>query len=170
MLEIPTLVPSKLSTDDRGSFSKLFSGEGILESFSISQVNLSKNYEIGTLRGLHYQYPNLDAKIITVLRGSIIDVAVDIRKQSTNFLGIYKYKLSADENHSLYIPKGFAHGFITLSSNTQVHYLHDEKYFADQQLGINALDSELGINWENKVKIISERDKNLPNIRNFKGV
>ena len=117
------------------------------------------------LRGLHYQIdPFSQSKLITVLSGEILDVAVDLRKSSNTFGNHFKIRLSSDDKKSLFIPKGFAHGYLTLSDDTLVCYKVDNYYNRDSQRGISFQDPSLNIDWEYDISnfIISERDKKLP--------
>ena len=153
--------------DERGTFLKIF-GEKISDSlnFHIKQVNYSHNNELGTIRGLHYQSKISDAKIVTCTRGSVFDVAVDLRPNSLSFGMHVAIHLSEKNAKALYIPKGFAHGFQTLSDNADILYLHDESYLPNCQKGLSVFSKELNIHWPLSFKQISQKDLNLEDFTN----
>lgn len=156
--------------DERGTFLKIF-GEKIADScnFHIKQVNYSHNNNLGTIRGLHYQSQVPDAKIVTCLRGSIFDVAVDLRPNSSSFGRHITIHLSQQNAKAVYIPKGFAHGFQTLSDNADLLYLHDEDYQPNFQKGLSVFSEELSIRWPLSVTEISQKDSNLEHFINDRG-
>ena len=121
------------SKDSRGNFSKIFTSDFFYQQGfkkKISQVNISTNIKKGTVRGFHYQKkPRNEQKIVICNKGTILDVLIDLRKKSKNFLKIYKFLLSENKNNCLLIPKGFAHGFQSLTNNTQIIYFHSELYY-----------------------------------------
>jgi dTDP-4-dehydrorhamnose 3,5-epimerase len=151
--------------DDRGSFSVQFSKKELSEygiDFEVKQCNLSKNYKAGVLRGLHYQKePYSEIKLISCLRGSIIDVIVDFRKESPTYLQYQSFELSEENNKSLYIPPMCAHGFQTLRDNTIVSYQVSQYFMPDYYAGLRWNDPKLNIKWpECEHRIIIERDNN----------
>ena len=151
----------KINEDERGFFSKLFSKDEFKEfgiNLSVKQVNLSHNSKKGTLRGMHYQDPQPDAKLITCISGSILDVALDIRKNSDTFLQWHAVVLDSRKFNSFLIPKGFAHGFITLENDVNILYLHDQEYLPLNQSAINPFDPSINIEWKQEVTSISDRD------------
>ena len=162
------LVNHKVFNDNRGSFSKLYSINN--KSFSykninIKQINISHNIKTGTVRGLHFQNPPfIEEKIVTCLKGSIFDIVVDLRKESKNFLRWQSISLSEKDNFSIYIPKGFAHGFQTLEDNTNLLYFHSEDHVHAADNGINPLDPFLNINWPIEISEISDKDSNQKKI------
>ena len=163
------------SKDQRGNFSKIFTSDFFYKQGfkkNISQMNISTNIKKGTVRGFHYQKkPKNEQKIVYCNKGSIIDVLIDLRKKSKYFLKIYKFLLSENKNNCLLIPKGFAHGFQSLTNNTQIIYLHSESYYKKLDAGINPLDKKFNFIWPIKVTEISKRDRSLPIINNlFKGI
>ena len=163
------------SKDTRGDFSKIFSKDIFYKlgfKNKVAQINISTNLKKGTIRGFHYQKkPRNDQKLIICNKGKIFDVAIDLRKKSKNFLKIYKFKLSEKKNNCLFIPKGFAHGFQSLTNNTQIIYIHSELYFKKLDSGINPFDKNLKFKWPIKVKNFSKRDSLLPIInKSFKGL
>ena len=158
-----------LKNDDfRGCFMESFR-QDLFEKYVnnnsfFCQENIVKSQKM-VLRGLHYQIdPFSQSKLITVLSGEILDIAVDLRKSSKTFGNHFKIRLSSDDKKSLFIPKGFAHGYLTLSDDTLVCYKVDNYYNRDSQRGIYFQDPSLNIDWEYDISdfIISERDKKLP--------
>ena len=167
--EIPGLLvyePNVLS-DSRGYFfesynEKLFTEEGVNTRFVQDNQSLSS---YGVIRGLHYQLnPFPQAKLIRVLVGRILDVAVDLRKGSPSFGQHFDIELSAENKKQLFIPKGFAHGFSVLSEKAEVLYKCDVFYHKESERGIRFDDPSLSIDWQipgNKA-IISDKDQLLP--------
>lgn len=152
--------------DDRGFFfesynKKEFEKIGIREEFVQDNTSKSKR---GVLRGLHFQKRVAQGKLIRVVKGAIYDVIVDIRKNSQSYGKWYGIKLSAKNKKMLYIPKGFAHGFLSLEDNTEIIYKCTERYLPECERGIIYNDKELNINWKFKEfgidrLILSEKDK-----------
>jgi len=162
------LICTDRKKDFRGSFQKYFDTQNSpLKSFRVNQLNHSINAKEGTLRGMHFQNVRADAKIVICTKGSIFDCVVDIRANSPTFGQKFSVILSEHETISLYIPKGFAHGFQTMEKDSHVLYLHDEDYLPSQQNGISPLCNSLAIEWPLKVSSISERDSNLPDFMTF---
>ena len=128
MINIPKIIKLNKFEDKRGYFLEYFNHSFIQKKlnikFFIKQINIS-NSQKGVLRGLHFQYPKFQSKLIYVLSGKIYDVAVDIRRNSKNFGKIYKFEISAKDNKILYVPKGYAHGFLALNNNTRICYAVD---------------------------------------------
>ena len=152
--------------DDRGFFARFF----CIKEFDaaslrrdVVQINNSLSRDKGTLRGMHYQRaPRAEDKIVRCVRGSLLDVIVDLRSESPTFLGHFKIELSADNRTALYVPKGFAHGFITLQDSTEVFYLVTEFYTPESERGMRYNDPRLGIEWPMEPVVISEKDKTWP--------
>jgi len=157
----------KIWEDDRGYFfesynQKMFSQESI--SINFVQDNQAKS-EYGVIRGLHYQLePFAQTKLIRVLSGSILDVAVDIRKNSPTYGKVFTIELSAENKKQLLVPKGFAHGYSVISSVAEVFYKCDEFYNKDSEGGIAYNDPILNIDWKinNADSIVSQKDLNHP--------
>jgi dTDP-4-dehydrorhamnose 3,5-epimerase len=127
------------------------------------QDNRSMSREKDTLRGLHFQNnPKAQSKLISCTKGSVLDVAVDLRKKSPTYKKWVSVELSAENKKILFIPKGFAHGFLTLSSDTEFQYKVDEYYSPEYDRSIRFDDPELNIDWNIKNPILSEKDKNAP--------
>ncbi|MEI2739499.1 MAG: dTDP-4-dehydrorhamnose 3,5-epimerase [Chitinophagaceae bacterium] len=155
--------------DSRGCFfesynENIFRQEGIDVRW-VQDNQSSSTY--GVIRGLHYQLPPFaQSKLIRVLKGKILDVAVDIRKQSPTFGKVFMQKLSAKNKKQLFIPAGFAHGFSVLSEKAEVLYKCDNFYNKESEAGIIYDDTELNIDWQipTELAIVSEKDKNLPSL------
>ncbi len=157
------IIKNKFS-DDRGDFFRLFCEQEFKEqniSNNLNQINLSTSAQKGTVRGLHYQTsPFSEQKIVTCIKGKIWDVAVDIRKESPTYLKWISLELSAENYTSILIPEGFAHGFQTLESNSEILYFSSKPYMKEFEKGINPLDKKIKINWPLKISNISSKDKN----------
>lgn len=157
----------KVIEDSRGHFFESFNlqtfkAEGIDINFVQDNQSLSK---YGVIRGLHYQLqPHPQAKLIRVLVGTILDVAVDIRKGSPTFGKSFSIELSAENKKQLFIPAGFAHGFSVLSEHAEVLYKCDSFYDRESEAGILHNDSSINIDWKipGDKRIISEKDARLP--------
>lgn len=169
-LEIPDLllIEPLVLPDDRGFFLESykysdFSQNGIPETFT--QINQSHS-STGVIRGLHYQLPpRAQGKLVRCIRGQIFDVAIDIRKQSSSFgkwLGVI---LSAENRKMLFIPAGFAHGFYTMEE-ADVMYQTTDEYAPEYERGVIWNDPEIKIQWPDGEKIISEKDKDYPFLKN----
>jgi len=152
--------------DKRGSFTRIFCKETFaahgLETDFV-QHNFSTNTHKGTLRGLHYQNtPYEEVKLIHCMRGKICDIVVDIRRDSKTYLQHIALELDDTTPSLLYVPEGFAHGFLTLTDNAEIHYLINKPYTPEAEAGIRWNDKALSINWPDEVKIVSERDAGFP--------
>lgn len=161
--------------DDRGFFVRNFCANEfspIDKSFKIAQINHSMTRTKGTIRGMHFQYPpHAETKVISCIKGSIFDVAVDIRNGSPTFLQWYGEVLSEENMKMLYIPKGFAHGFQTLEDNVEMIYLHDEFYNKESESGIKYTDPKIGIKWELDFPLLSDKDEKYRFLdKNFQGL
>jgi len=152
--------------DERGFFARAFCAEqfrkhDLVDNFV--QFNNSLAEKKGTLRGLHYQFaPKAEVKLVRCIRGSLLDVIVDVRKDSPTFLQHFGIELSAENRSMLYVPKGFAHGFITLEDQTETMYFVDEPFAPDFERGLRWNDPALGIRWPVEVTVISDKDANHP--------
>ncbi len=156
--------------DERGYFYEGFNQAKFKKAtgvdFEVKQINQSRSSK-GVLRGLHFQKPpKSQAKLVSCLEGEVLDVAVDLRKESKTYGQITMVRLSASNKKQLYIPKGMAHGFLVLSENAKLMYQTDELYSKDHDTGIAFDDPELNISWgmSNEELILSEKDKNLPSL------
>ncbi|MEH7225931.1 dTDP-4-dehydrorhamnose 3,5-epimerase [Bacillus sp. JJ1566] len=163
------IIEPKVFEDNRGFFMesfnfKSFKGYGLEFDFIQDNHSLSVNKDV--IRGLHYQLnPKAQTKLVRVITGAIYDVAVDIRKDSPTFGQWVGVTLSEDNHRMLLVPKGFAHGFCTLTDNTHVQYKVDEYYSAENDRGILWNDPQLSINWPTANPILSEKDSNQPFLR-----
>ena len=160
-------------TDKRGVFRQLYRKDQFKEIFP--SINFCQDNEsvsnFGVLRGLHFQRdPFGQAKLVRVVKGEILDVVVDLRKKSATFTKYFKIRLSEFNQKQLFIPKGFAHGFLSLSDNTVVNYKVDNYYKPTYEEGLIWNDPFLNIDWEldHKNIIISEKDSRLPIFNNIK--
>lgn len=152
--------------DHRGWFMETFSDRE-LKKHGINTVfvqdNQSFSAQKNTLRGMHFQNaPMAQTKLIRCTKGSIIDVVVDLRKNSKTYKKWFSIELSAENKKQLFIPKGFAHGFVTLTENVEVQYKVDEFYSKEHDRSIRYDDPEIGIKWEVENPILSEKDLNAP--------
>jgi dTDP-4-dehydrorhamnose 3,5-epimerase len=143
--------------DNRGYFRELFIEKNFRNKFPFDIMSLSKR---NVLRGLHLQMINPQGKLLTVIRGKMLDVAVDCRKKSKTYGKHFSIILSDKDNTSLFVPKGFAHGFCSLEDNTILHYKCTKYRSAKSEVGILWNDPELKIKWPTKKVIISKKDKN----------
>ena len=158
------LTPAK-KIDNRGYFSRLFCQEELISinrAKNILQMNLSFSKYAGTVRGMHFQLPPYqEDKIVRCIKGSIFDVVVDIRSNSKTHGQWTSLELSASKANSIYIPKGFAHGFQTLENECEVLYCHTEIHVPEAESGFNSQCEKIGIKWPKTPKNLSCRDKNL---------
>ena len=173
-LDIPAvlLIETVRHADDRGWLSVTYNARdyaeaGIADDFT--QENQSFSQRVGTVRGLHYQRPpKSQAKLVRVLTGRILDVALDLRQDSPTFRRHVAVELSAANGKQLYVPHGFAHGFVTREEDTIVHYKLAGDYDRSLEGGIAWDDPDLGIDWgiaSDTPVVISDRDQKLPRLR-----
>ena len=156
-------------SDKRGSFMEVYSQEilSVLGDVIFIQDNESRS-KFGTLRGLHFQKdPYAQSKLIRVSLGVIQDVIIDLRKDSSTYRAWESYELSSDNNRILFIPKGFAHGFLVLSKDAIVNYKVDSSYKPNYESGVLYNDPSINIKWDLKEEqiLISEKDLSLPKIK-----
>ena len=163
------IIEPQVFGDERGRFMESWSKQkydSVLPHIDFVQDNHSYSAEKGVLRGLHYQIdPMAQAKLIRCTRGSIFDVAVDIRKNSPQYKKWTGVTLSADNKKQLFIPQGFAHGFLTLTDDVEVQYKADNYYAPHYDGNIRWDDPDIGIEWPFEPSILSEKDKNAPLLR-----
>jgi dTDP-4-dehydrorhamnose 3,5-epimerase len=156
----------ELNSDARGFFArswcqKEFEDHGL--NSNLVQCSISLNSQKGTLRGMHYQAaPFAEAKVVRCTAGVVYDVVLDLRSQSPTFKQWFATVLSAENRHSLYIPEGCAHGFLTLTDKSEVFYQMSEFYHPEAGRGVRWDDSAFEIAWPEKVEAISERDRTYP--------
>lgn len=159
------IAPEKIP-DERGFFARTWSETEFEErglDSRLVQCSLSFNTRKGTLRGMHYQRePYAETKIVRCTRGEIYDVVLDLRTGSQTFKEWVAVQLSADNHQMLYIPKGCAHGFQTLSAGAEVFYQMSEFYRPESATGVRWNDPAFAIEWPLEVTVISERDRAYP--------
>lgn len=153
-------------SDQRGEFFKIFNFDDLKEfgwDDQVQQINFSQTFNKGTVRGMHMQFLTYaEYKLVTCIKGCIFDVAVDLRKESKTYLKFFSVQLDQFNKLSLMIPPGFAHGFQVLEEDSQIIYTHSKEYSKEYEGGINALDPDIKIQWPLPVIGLSDRDKNLP--------
>jgi dTDP-4-dehydrorhamnose 3,5-epimerase len=162
------IIPEPLR-DERGFFARVFcarelAGQGLETHFV--QHSLSASSRKGTLRGMHFQTePHGEVKIVTCLKGAILDVIVDLRPASRTFRTWRGFELTEDNRHRLYIPKGFAHGFQTLTGDVEMLYLISAFYEPAAGSGVRHDDPAFGIEWPLPVTVMSDKDRRWPDFR-----
>lgn len=168
------LIEPTVHDDGRGYFMESFRQDAFESAIGYKvnfiQDNESKSTK-GVLRGLHYQLPPYaQAKLVRVIEGSVLDVAVDIRKSSPTFGQHVAVELTAENKHQLFIPHGFAHGFVVLSESATFAYKVDGYYAPEYDQGIRFNDEQLDINWNlpDQILQLSEKDRNLPLLNQIK--
>jgi dTDP-4-dehydrorhamnose 3,5-epimerase len=150
--------------DDRGFFARAFCEKeftkcGLVGHFC--QMNNSLSAKAGTLRGMHYQLaPKAETKLVRCVRGSLYDIILDLREDSPTFGHSFGVELSAENRRMMYVPKGFAHGFMTLADDTEVFYFVDEFYSPENERGIRYDDPKFKLQLPAPPSIISEKDMN----------
>jgi dTDP-4-dehydrorhamnose 3,5-epimerase len=161
--------------DKRGFFSRFFCADEFKEiglSKPIAQMNHTLTKQKGAVRGMHLQRPpHTETKVVTCIQGEVFDVAVDVRKDSPTFLRWHSEVLSSENQKSLYIPDGFAHGFQAMTDDCQLLYMHSEFYSPESEAALNVLDPRLGIEWPLEITEMSDRDRKHPMLdANYEGV
>ena len=165
------VIQPKVFDDARGyffeSYSKtVFQKNNITDEFVQDNESLSQK---GVLRGLHFQNPpHAQAKLVRVIRGSVLDVAVDIRIKSPTYGKHFSIVLSGSNKTMLYVPEGFAHGFVVLEDNTIFSYKCSRTYNKESEEGILWCDADLNIDWGIKDPLLSEKDKHAQKLRDLK--
>ncbi len=163
------IITPDVYNDERGYFFESFNKEkfellGLHADFV--QDNQSMSHK-NVLRGLHFQNPPYEqGKLVRVIQGALIDVVVDIRRNSQTFMKHFAVELNATENKMMWIPPGFAHGFVSLTDNTVLNYKCTNVYNRQSESGIYYADAELNINWNCDSPLVSDKDKNLPDFKN----
>jgi len=169
MLKGAFLIEVELHADDRGGFGRSFCSREFREHGldpQVEQCNISYNRNRGTLRGMHYQQaPHQEAKLVRCARGAIYDVIVDLRPDSATFRLWAAFELIAEPgspSKMVYVPKGFAHGFLTLRDDTEVFYQMSEFFEPGAARGFRWNDPAFRIHWPEPVRVISDRDRSYP--------
>jgi len=160
-----TVIQTAAFEDHRGSFARLFCAQELsaLGMGPIIQINHSLTRALGAVRGLHFQRPpKAEAKLVRCLAGRVLDVAVDLRAGSPTYLKWHAVELSAANRLALFLPRGFAHGFQTLTPDCELLYLHDECYSPEHEGGLRFDDPALAIPWPLPAADLSARDQGHP--------
>lgn len=159
---VPRLLPPLLFSDDRGFFRVVARNDEL--PVAMVQTNLSRSLP-GVLRGLHYQLEHSQAKLITVLQGAILDVAVDVRRSSPDFGRCYTAELSAENGQQFFIPAGYAHGFCVLGQTpADVLYHCSDYHHAGDDYGIHWNDPALAVPWPLQSPVVSAKDQVHPRL------
>jgi dTDP-4-dehydrorhamnose 3,5-epimerase len=167
-IDAVVLIEPQLLGDERGFFLEFYKRSdfvraGIAEQFV--QDNHSRSAK-GVLRGLHYQKePHAQGKLIRCLQGAIFDVAVDIRKGSPSYGKWVGWELTAENRQMLYVPPGFAHGFLTLSDSAEILYKCTDEYAPAHDRGIIWNDPDIAVRWETSAPLLSGKDRTHPRLR-----
>ncbi len=167
---VKVLVP-RIHADSRGFFLESFNERAFIEHAEISLTFVQDNHSRstrGVLRGLHYQLPPMEqGKLVRVVRGSVLDVVVDIAGSSPTFGEWFAVELTEDNHKQLWVPPGFAHGFLTLSDSADLLYKVSEYYSPEHDRGIRWDDPDIGIDWPDVGidPIVSQKDEDAPVLR-----
>lgn len=163
------LITPKVFSDHRGYFLESYNKKKLESILNVEFVQDNESMsQKNVLRGLHYQNPPFaQGKLVRVITGSVLDVVVDLRKESSTYGQHFKHILSAKNKSQMYIPEGFAHGFLVLENNTIFSYKCTKYYNATKEASLLWNDDTLNINWNVDDPIISEKDKNAENFANF---
>ena len=163
------IVELEKNGDPRGFFARAYDAQEFKKlnlKDRFVQTNVSRSRERGTLRGLHYQTPPYaEAKLIRCTKGALYDVVVDLRPDSPTYKQYFGIELTADNYKQLYVPEGFAHGFITLEDDTETFYQVSEYYHPEVEGGIRYDDPAFKIEWPIPVEVISDKDKTWPDFQ-----
>lgn len=165
-LEGSFVIEIERNEDDRGFFARTFDKKSFMKlnlETNLFQCNVSFNKKAGTLRGMHYQkHPFEEVKIVRCTRGKIYDVIVDLRPNSNSYKKWFGIELTHENHKMIYVPKGFAHGFLTLEDDSEVFYHMSDCYVPNSAFGIRWNDDSIGIKWPSYPIIISDRDDSYP--------
>lgn len=171
-LEGAYIIDIEKREDDRGFFARTFCVDefeehGIENKFV--QANMSFNNKKGTLRGMHFQKsPYEEDKLVRCTKGALFDVIIDLRKDSPTYKQWIGVELTEESRRALFVPKGFAHGYITLEDNTEINYMVTQVYTPNADTGVRYNDPVFAIEWPIEPVIISEKDANHPNFEEIK--
>lgn len=152
--------------DERGFFARFYCerefGEQGLETRFV-QINNSLSRDVGTLRGMHYQLePEAEVKVVRALSGSLYDVILDLRRGSPTFGRFFGAELTAENRRMMYVPRGFAHGFLTLEPETEALYLVSAFYAPKEERGVRWNDPRFAIDWPSEPQVVSDKDRSHP--------
>ncbi len=161
--------------DSRGWFERVYCQTELQDlglAKPVLQINRSMTKTSGTVRGMHFQHPpDTEIKLVSCLEGRVFDVAIDLRPDSPTFLQYHGVELSPENNRTIVIPEGFAHGFQTLTDNCELLYCHTANYNSNAEGGVNPADPRIAINWPQKITHLSDRDQALPFLtKTFSGI
>ena len=160
------VIAPELLSDDRGFFARTFCSREFTQhglNPTVSQCNVSFNKKKGTLRGMHYQAaPCEEAKLVRCTAGAIYDVIIDLRPNSATFKKWISVELNAENRKMLYIPEGLAHGFLTLTDDTEVFYQMSEFYSPEHARGVRWDDPSFNIQWPLDISVMAEKDRQFP--------
>ena len=166
------MLTPKVFRDERGFFLETYR-QSVFRDLGIAihfvQDNHARSEQPGVVRGLHFQSPpHAQAKLVWVTRGAVFDVAVDLRASSSTFGRWFGCRLDTENFMRLYIPRGFAHGYMTLEPGTEFQYKVDAPYMPEADRGIRWNDPDLAVAWPDRIPILSSKDQTLPLWRNFR--
>lgn len=157
--------PRKIE-DDRGFFARILCEEEFLKQdlrLDLPQTNMARTYRRGTLRGLHFQEPpHAEIKIVRCTKGAVYDVIVDLRPESPAFKQWFGVELTQDNFKAVYVPDGFAHGYLTLADDSEIYYHTSEFYHRESATGMRYDDPEFCIVWPIEIAVISRQDREWP--------
>ncbi|WKN31817.1 dTDP-4-dehydrorhamnose 3,5-epimerase [Porifericola rhodea] len=163
------IIDLKKIEDERGFFSRAFCAEEYKEhglNPTVAQANLSRSEKKYTLRGFHYQVEGAEeAKTVRCIKGKILDVIIDLRKDSPTYCQHIAVELSETNHRALYVPEHFAHSFITLEEHSEVYYLVSNFYAPGKEKGIRWNDPHFKIDWPTEYPIVSDKDQNHPDFQ-----
>ena len=150
--------------DDRGFFARTFCTQELEDHgliANVAQANMSWNEKSGTMRGMHYQVdPYQETKLVRCVRGALYDVIIDLRTDSSTYGEWVGVELTADNHRALFVPRDFAHGFVTLEDNTDAFYMVSQSYVPNAESGIRWNDPKFAIDWPIQPTVVSEKDAN----------
>jgi dTDP-4-dehydrorhamnose 3,5-epimerase len=160
------LIEIEPHADERGSFARTFCAKEFAERglvAEIAQCSLSSNRLAGTVRGMHFQRaPHEEVKLVRCQRGAIYDVIIDLRPGSPSYRRWQGFELSAEDHRALYVPKGFAHGFQTLTDDAEIFYQISEFYAPDAGTGVRWDDPAFRVSWPLPISTIADKDRHWP--------
>jgi dTDP-4-dehydrorhamnose 3,5-epimerase len=162
------LIEQERHEDERGYFARTWCADELggrgLEN-RLAQCSVSFNHRRGTLRGLHYQAPPFaEVKLVRCSRGALFDVAVDLRPDSPTFRKWFGAELTSDNGRALYVPRGFAHGFLTLADATEISYQISVPYHPECGRSVRYDDPFVGVSWPGRVEVLSAADRRCPDV------
>jgi dTDP-4-dehydrorhamnose 3,5-epimerase len=162
----PFVLELEPQVDKRGFFARTFCRQEFISAGLeplVDQCNIAYNHRAGTLRGMHYQVePAPEAKLVRCTRGAILDVIIDVRAGSPNWLQHVAVPLSANNRRAVYVPPLFAHGYVTLTDDTEVCYQVSAAYQPEAERGLRYDDVALGLSWPVPIAVVSDKDRSWP--------